>query len=129
MNIILLKFCINSSKDSKSLSIAAGGSATSPMFCGTTMTPTVRFFAKATSVDSSLLVEILFTGFDGTPRSLPIATITGTTAWAPTKAIPLLANFLALVADDGTVDLALCFTAKSGSWQVDDVYIDPFRKG
>lgn len=120
---------VNSSTDSQSLAITAGGSATSPLFCGTTATPTARFFAKSASVDSALTVDVLFTGLDGSPRSLTLAKLSGTTAWAPTNAFFLFANLLAYVSPDGSVDLALRFTATSGSWQIDDLYVDPFRKG
>ena len=121
---------VTSNKDKTSLSIKAGGSASSPLFCGTLATPTVRFFARADSTSAKLLVEVLYTDpFTGKLGSLPIGSVAGTTAWAPSNAMYLLANLLAFGQPDHATDLALRFTAASGSWQVDDVYVDPFRKG
>ena len=123
-------FYVTSKKDTTSLNIKAGGSATTPLFCGTLATPTVRFFARADSTSAKLLVEVLYTDpFTGKLGSLPIGSVAGTSAWAPTSAMYLLANLLALGQPDQSTDLALRLTATSGSWQADDVYIDPFRKG
>lgn len=120
---------IRSAKDSTSLSINAGGSATSPLFCGTLATPTVRFFVRSASVTAKLQVDVLYPSFDGTVKSLTIGTVAGTTTWAPTNAMLLLVNLLAFASPTGQVDLAVRVTATSGTWQVDDVYVDPFRKG
>ena len=120
---------VHSAKDSKSLSIKAGGSAISPLFCGTLATPTMRFFARADSAAATLRVDVLYPSFDGTVKSLTIGTVAGTTTWAPTSAMYMFANLLAFASPTGQVDLAVRVTATSGSWLVDDVYIDPFKKG
>jgi hypothetical protein len=36
---------------------------------------------------------------------------------------------LALASPDGAIPIAFRFTASGGAWQVDDVYVDPYRSG
>jgi hypothetical protein len=74
-------------------------------------------------------VEVLFPGLSGDVQSLPVAVIPGTSSWQPTLPLPFLVNVTAALSPDGTVPLAFRFTALSGSWQVDDVYVDPYKSG
>lgn len=121
---------VNNAADKISLAVLAGGSATSPSFCASLSTPTLRFFARADSVAARLKVEILYTDpFTGALKPVTIGTVSGTTAWAPTSAMLLQANLLSVLSADGLTELSLRLTATSGTWQVDDVYVDPFRKG
>jgi hypothetical protein len=41
----------------------------------------------------------------------------------------LTASFLPAALANQDVPLSLRFTAMSGSWQVDDVYVDPYSRG
>jgi hypothetical protein len=51
-------------------------------------------------------------------------TITGNGSWAPSDIQHFLANLTSVV----TWNLSLRFTAVSGTWQVDDVYLDPMQQ-
>ena len=51
-------FGVHAASDSKSLSIPAGGSATSPATCVTKLDPTIRFFATGGSATSALQVDV-----------------------------------------------------------------------
>ena len=60
--------------------------------------------------------------------TLPVSVIPAGQAWTPTLPLPFLANVLALVGKDGTTAVAFRFTSMlGGSFQVDDVYVDPYR--
>jgi hypothetical protein len=90
--------------------------------------PTMRFFARKASggLLSTLAVEVLFEGLGGTVKSLPIGVVLGGSSWQPTLPFPVIANLLPLVPGQQT-PVAFRFTALGGTWQVDDVYVDPWR--
>ena len=119
----------NSRTDATSLSVLPGGSATSSLFCATVTMPTVRFFARTSDTGASMRVDVIYTNLGGSISSLQIGTVPGTASWSPTPAMLLIANLLGFASDNGTAPLALRLTATKGSWQIDDIYIDPFRKG
>ena len=50
----------------------------------------------------------------------------GGSSWHPTAPMPLIANILPLSASDKT-PVRFRFSPLLGSWQIDDVYVDPFR--
>src|SRR5947209_2556766 len=62
-----------------SLSLPAGGSATSPVTCVDAAYPTFRFFSVTGTRGSSASVSVIY---DGT--TIPVGTVTPGTAWAPT---------------------------------------------
>ena len=121
---------VNSKADTKSLSIAKGGTATSPPFCVTALSPSLRFFARSEGKSARLDVDVIYTNPQtGANDYLTAGTVGATTNWAPTPQMLLWANLLSAISPSGTTNLALRFTAVSGTWFVDDVYVDPFRKG
>jgi hypothetical protein len=102
------------------LQLAPGASATSPTVCVAENDPTMRFFARGTG---TLQVDVLYTDELGEPASLTIGTVTGDGEWAPTDALPITANTYEMA-------VAFRFTAVDDSaWTIDDVYVDPYRKG
>jgi hypothetical protein len=122
-------FQVTSSDDSQSLRIDSGGSATSPYFCVDNSMSSLRFFAQQLDVGSDLRVDALVQRryrvvvvplADLADGSIP--------GWAPTDPIDGGAGALP---DTRTISVALRFTAPSetGSWQIDDVYVDPYRSG
>ena len=112
-----------------SLRIPAGGAATSPVFCVGLEHPTYRFFAKRTggSLLSTLRVDVQFEDALGVQHSLPTGLVVGGTSWAPTLPQLIVANLLPLLPGDHT-PITLRFVPQgAGSWQIDDVYVDPFK--
>jgi hypothetical protein len=102
------------------LQLAPGVSATSPTVCVAENDPTMRFFARGTG---ELQVDVVYADELGEPQSLTIGTVTGDGEWAPTEALPITANTYEMA-------VAFRFTAVGDSaWTIDDVYIDPYRKG
>lgn len=118
---------VTASSDSNSLSLGSGGSATSPAICVGIQHPDVRFFAKASSALAALRVEVLYLDGSGNTQSLAIGTITANTGWAPTAPLPIVANLLPLLSGSET-PVQFRLTAVSGTWNVDDFYVDPFSR-
>jgi hypothetical protein len=125
------RFFVGSSSDSHSLSLPAGSSATTGTTCVQLLDPTMRLFVMKSSGSllSALQVEVLYKDVFGTPRAQTVALLPGTARWQPTLPVLFLANLLhPPVLTDGNVDVAFRFTPRgSGSWRIDDVYVDPFK--
>jgi hypothetical protein len=122
-------FLVNDSGDSQSLTIAGGGSATSPFFCVDNTMSSLRFFAQQLSAGGGLRVQALVQTSSGVTTEPLARLLDGSTPdWAPTDPIPVDTSSLA---DGQTLTLALKFIVRSpsASWQIDDVYVDPYRSG
>jgi hypothetical protein len=113
---------------SRSLELASGASATSPVVCVGVDRPTVRFFAKRTSGSllSTLRVDVNFVGPLGLPVTLPVGT-TGSGTWQPSPTMVVAASLLPLLPGERT-PVSFTFTPQGGSWLVDDVHVDPYGK-
>ena len=122
-------FFVNDGGDSQSLTIAGGGSATSPYFCVDNTMSSLRFFAQQLSAGAGLRVQALVQTSSGV-TTVPLARLVdgSVPAWAPSA--PVAADTSSL-SDGQTVMVALQFTvrASAASWQIDDVYVDPYRSG
>lgn len=113
-----------------SLRIDAGGSATSPAMCVGLEHPTLRFFARNVgSLLGSLVVEVLFEDAQGQVHALPISAMLGDFGWQPTMPAPIVANLLPLLPGAHTPVAFRFHSATGGEWLIDDVYVDPYRKG
>jgi hypothetical protein len=117
--------------DSRSLALPPGSSATSPGACMGTLSPTMRFFARNTGAASSTLsVSVLYTDALGLRWNVPIATLSGSSSWAPTPVELILANVTALpLLSGGSAQVSFRFTPQGagGAWQIDDTYLDPYK--
>ena len=93
--------------------------------------PTLRLFARHDGpLLSTLRVDVLYRDAFGTTRSLTIGRVLGSGQWSPTLPMPVVANLFALLPGERT-RVAFRFTAVGphATWQIDDVYVDPYRKG
>jgi hypothetical protein len=111
---------VHSSSDSRGMSIAPGGRAQTPAVCLTLLDPTARYFTRG-SAGGKLQVDVIGNLPLGLSLVLGSTTISGNGAWSPSEIQHFLANLTSVV----TWTISLRFTAVSGSWQVDDVYLDP----
>jgi hypothetical protein len=105
----------------------SGASASSPPICVTLDDPTMRFFARSTGGPTgALAVDVLYTDTDGAPQELRIGTVNADEAEDWTAVAPL-----AIVANTTEMDVQFRFTAlgAGSEWMVDDVYVDPYKKG
>jgi hypothetical protein len=116
---------------SSSLTLPAGSAALSPASCTNIFHPTVRLFVRNTgSVRSHLTVQALYPGLLGGVQTATVATLTGSSSWAPSPAIGLLtSNLLSTLSLNETVIAFRFLPADSaGNWSIDDVYLDPFGR-
>jgi hypothetical protein len=122
-------FYVNSSTDGQSLTISGGGSATSPFFCVDNTMTSLRFFAQQAAAGGDLQVQAVVQTPNGT-QTVPVAELADGSmpSWAPTQPIPGDTSGLS---SDQTLMVALQFNvpASAASWQIDDVYVDPYRSG
>jgi hypothetical protein len=120
-------FYVSGDKDeSQSLYLPSGAGATSGSICVGIEHPDIRFLARASNPMATLSVQVLFEDGSGAVRSVPIGAISAGSSWAPTIPLPIAVNLLPLLPGDHTA-VAFKFTAQGGSFQVDDVYVDPYR--
>jgi hypothetical protein len=120
-------FYATSSSDANSLSIPNGSSATSAAICVGIGHPDIRFFARDDSTAATLKVEVLFEDSNGNVQTAPIGVVAAGTSWAPTAPIPIVANLLPLLPNNMTA-VAFRFSASGGSFQIDDLYVDPYSR-
>jgi hypothetical protein len=122
-------FHVNSSGDNQSLTINAGGSATSPFFCVDNSMPDLRLFAQQQAAGSDLRIEALVQTSSGV-STYPVGDLAdgSMTSWGATD--PITGNSGA-IPDGTTLAVALRFEvpAAAGAWQIDDAYVDPYRAG
>jgi len=119
-------FAVGGSDDQRSLEMPAGARATTAPMCIGEEHKTMRFFATSTG-RGALTVEALYTKRNGNAKSVALGAVLGDDAWAPTDVLPMRVNELA--GDyDNAMSVSLRFTVRgTATWQIDDVYVDPFR--
>ncbi len=109
-----------------SLVLPPGASASSPRVCINLLTPEWRMFAHSNAANGALHAQIVFYGLTGNLTGiLNVADLapSGYGSWQPTSTI---SSVLALPLLTRYAQLRLTSTATSGSWQVDDVFVDPW---
>jgi hypothetical protein len=113
----------------RALALPGGASATSAPMCIGVEHPTIRLFARNTGAnDSALAVSVVFRDpLLGSRRSLAVGLIGAGDAWSPTPIVPIAVNLLSLAGDQ---PVSFRFTAVDdrGTWTIDDVYVDPYKK-
>jgi hypothetical protein len=118
---------VGGSTHAKSLVLPAGSSAITPASCVGLQEPTLRFFAKKNSgLLSTLAVSVYVKTSLGLVVPVPVGVVLGNGQWKATPQMLIVANLLPLLPGDRT-PVAFQFTPLLGSWQIDDVYVDPFR--
>jgi hypothetical protein len=123
-------YFLNDGADSKSLSLPAGSSAVSPPVCMSIDTPSFRLVARNTGDPSARLrVEATYKLL-GLIRTKTAGTLQAGSAWAPTQSIStvLTLSTLAGTLIPSAIEIRFTPLDASGRWQVDDVYVDPFRR-
>lgn len=136
-------YAVHSESDTMSLRLPPGSSAVSSPICIGLGHPTMRFFAKKSGgllgnkrslarkrlLLSTLRVDVRYEDLSGAMQSLPVGTVTSGGSWQPTLPIPVVVNLLTLLPNVQT-DVAFAFTPTGNAgWRIDDVYVDPYRRG
>lgn len=120
-------FHIDGITDDQSLLIDGGGSATSPAFCVDSTMPSIRFFVRQTARGSDLKLQGVAQSPRG-PLSMTLADFSDGSLpmWTPVQ-VTVATN---RIPKGFSVSAAMRFVVSgSGSWQIDDVYVDPYRAG
>jgi hypothetical protein len=111
---------------SSSLSIGPGGSAAGPKVCAALNAPSWRMFAHSNGANGPLKAQIVFYGLLGNITGIFNFTSfdpSDYASWQPSADVP---SGLALPILTYAAQLRLTSTATSGTWQVDDVFVDPW---
>lgn len=123
-------YYLNDAADSESLSLPAGSSAVSPPVCMSIDTPSFRLVARNSGDPSARLrVEATYTLL-GLVRTKTAGTIQSGSTWAPTQSVSTVLTLSTIVGTltPSAIEIRLTPLDAGGNWQVDDVYIDPFRR-
>jgi len=119
-------FFVHGGRDSRSLYLPAGSSATTPTMCFKPGDWHLRVFSKSSGSTSGLRVTVQVRSVLGLLSVLDGGTVSPSGAWQPSKQLNLtLTNLGNLLGT--TCAIAIRFApAGSGSFQLDDAYLDPW---
>ena len=122
-------FHVGSATDHSSLSLPNGSVALSPGMCSGLGEPTARVFFKQTDglPGATLQVDVLFDDVNGTTQAQTIAELGAIPSWTLSPQMLVMSNLLPVIGGGGSV-VAFRFTAIGGSFQVDDLYVDPWHR-
>jgi hypothetical protein len=116
-------FGATGSVGSYSLELPPGSSVQSPYTCVDAAYPTFRLFARNDTLLASVAVQVVYRTLLGT-IALPVGAIALSSSWQPT--LPMLtASIVTGALSGGTAEVALRFSAVTGTSQIDDVFVDP----
>jgi len=115
---------VTAASDSHSLSIPTGAVATTPPFCVNLTRPTFRLFASNTGASTSRLrVKVVFRSVLGILGILDGGTVAAGSTWQPS---PIMLATLNSPLGSNSVQFTFFPSDASGSWRIDDVYVDPW---
>ena len=113
----------------RALRLDSGDSATSPSICIDRSYPHVRFVLRGQDATSKLKLSVLWTDARGRAMQEPLDDHDAKTyrAWGPSRTVRLKR---ALPRGEAIRDIRLRFwvEGKAGSWLIDDVYVDPYKR-
>ena len=118
-------FYLNSKKDSHSLLLPPGSSATTPPMCLAALSPHLRLVGFA-SGGSGVHVDVYASGVLGLVQLPVSADISLSSSWAPSGDVSLLLQNVLALTNLGTTNVVFRFSPiGSATVQMDDLYIDP----
>jgi hypothetical protein len=122
-------FHVSGANDHSSLSINNAGLALSPAMCVGIGEPTARVFFKQTGglPGATLQIDVLFDDASGTTQAQTIGMLGVAQQWRVSPQLLTMANLLPTLGA-GTTAVAFRFTAIGGSFQIDDLYVDPWHR-
>jgi hypothetical protein len=111
-----------------SMYLPAGASVQSPFTCVDAAYPMFRLFGRNNGLLSIVAVSIVYKEPLLGSLTVPVGVIALSGSWAPSAQMPTLSfvqGVLNALLTGKTPQVALRFTAVTGSSQIDDIYIDP----
>jgi hypothetical protein len=125
-------FNLRGLSDSSSLELPAGASATSPTMCVDLDWPTMRFVAiQAAEKDAEIEVEVLYPEAEekkATWHGAKKFKAKRKDGWRPSDDVKLSPDRGGKFAGGRPVALRFTNISDHGSWQIDNVYVDPKRR-
>jgi hypothetical protein len=116
---------------SKSLLIPSGGSVTTAPMCVGAHSPFFRFQARNTGAAGTLKVEVLYLDGPKFTGERETGSVTAGSTWTPTQRLSLSQGIMGVngnSASQATIAFRFTPVGAGARWQVDDVYVDPFRR-
>jgi hypothetical protein len=114
--------------DKYSLELPSGSKAISPSVCVGLDDPTLRYFVRKNSgLLSTMAVSVRVETSLGLVATVPIGVDLGG-SWHPSLPTLVVANLLPLLPGDKTAVQFQFTPLLGGDWQIDDVYVDPYRR-
>jgi hypothetical protein len=107
------------------LQLGPGATALSSSLPVSLVDPWIRFFARSAGANGTLRVQVLFHGLTGNLTGLlNVGSLSpgSYSSWSPTQRV---LSTLALPLLTTSAQVRITSQATSGSWQIDDVYLDP----
>jgi hypothetical protein len=107
------------------LQLGPGATAVSSSLPVSLLDPWIRFFARSAGANGSLRVQVIFHGLLGNLTGLlNVGSLSpgSYSSWQPTQRV---LSALALPLGTTSAQVQITSQATSGSWQLDDVYLDP----
>jgi hypothetical protein len=106
------------------LSLPPGASVQSPLTCVNSSYPLFRLFARNQGLASTVVAQVLYRNPILGLVPLPLGLVALNGRWQPT--LPMLTgSVVGGLLSGGTVQVALRFTALTGTTEIDDVFVDP----
>ena len=123
-------YYLDDSSDSHSLRIPDGASATSPSFCVAQGYPTFRFMVRNTgSALAPLRVDVLYTDSQGKRVRMTAGYVWAGSHWdSPRKLSVALGSTGAMTAGSANIRIQFVPVGSGGSFQIDDLLVDPWRR-
>jgi hypothetical protein len=115
----------------KSLLIPSGGSVTSAPMCVAAHSPFFRLQARNTGLTGTLKVEVLYLDGPKFTGEREAGYVTAGGMWAPTNRLSLSQGIMGVngsSTSQATVAFRFTPVGTGAKWQVDDLYVDPYRK-
>jgi hypothetical protein len=112
----------------QSFLIASGKTASSPSFCADVTHPDFRFVARPLNAlnPGSLEISVRFRDSAGVTQTWVMYTMTGVQYWTASQRVRLMRDLP--LPSSGVTTASVLFRAVGGSWAIDDVFIDPYRR-
>jgi hypothetical protein len=117
------------SADQNVMDLLALGAATSPAVCASQYTPSARVMIKNVDTFGKLTITEIVSDSGGVIGKTVVATLTeSNTRWdAGSSSMIAIPSVPVTWTADPTVSVKLKFSTKGGEWEIDDLYLDPFK--
>ena len=124
-------FFLHTATDRYSLQLGAGDTASfsTTSLCKKELRPSIRMVARAVDGTGTLRIDVRYKDTSGLAYTATLMTLSsdGYETWHPTPALKFLEEAIT-VRDQTSGSISLVITPSgTAKWQVDDVFVDPYR--